>query len=149
MKISDNAADMYHRALDLPALVRDRSVFLLGPRQTGKSTLVRHMFPEAAVYDLLEADTFRELNNRPELLRQTLDPRREIVVVDEIQKCPALLDEIHLLIERNRSLRFVLTGSSARSSSGAAPTCSPGGRAWRVCTRWCRRKSATTGFSIA
>ena len=105
---------MYRRVLDLQALVRDRSVFLLGPRQTGKSTLVRRTFPDAAIYDLLEADTFRQLNSRPELLRQTLDPRREIVVIDEIQKCPSLLDEIHLLIERNRSLRFVLTGSSAR-----------------------------------
>ena len=105
---------MYRRVLDLQALVRDRSVFLLGPRQTGKSTIVRRTFPDAAIYDLLEADTFRQLNSRPELLRQTLDPRREIVVVDEIQKCPSLLDEIHLLIERNRSFRFVLTGSSAR-----------------------------------
>ena len=49
-----------------------------------------------------------------ERLRQTLDPQQGIVVVDEIQKCPPLLDEVHLLIERNRSLRFVLTGSSAR-----------------------------------
>ena len=68
---------MYRRVLDLQALVRDRSVFLLGPRQTGKSTLVRRTFPDAAIYDLLEADTFRQLNSRPELLRQTLDPRRE------------------------------------------------------------------------
>ena len=101
---------MYRRVLDLQALVRDRSVFLLGPRQTGKSTLVRRTFPDAAIYDLLEADTFRQLSIHPEHLRQTLDPRREIVVIDEIQKCPPLLDEIHLLIERNRSLRFVPTG---------------------------------------
>ena len=105
---------MYHRVLDLRALVRHRSIFLFGPRQTGKSTLVRRTFPEAAFYDLLEADTFRQLSTNPEHLRQTLDPGRRIVVVDEIQKCPPLLDEIHLLIERNRSLRFVLTGSSAR-----------------------------------
>jgi predicted AAA+ superfamily ATPase len=105
---------MYKRALDLRAAVAQRSVFLLGPRQTGKSTLVRATFPEAAVYDLLEADTFRELSLRPEFLRQTLEPSRRIVIIDEIQKIPALLDEVHLLIERNRSLRFVLTGSSAR-----------------------------------
>ena len=49
---------MYDRALDLRALVEHRSVFLFGPRQTGKSTLVRHTFPDAAFYDLLEADTF-------------------------------------------------------------------------------------------
>lgn len=105
---------MYGRALDLRALVEHRSVFLFGPRQTGKSTLVRHTFPDAVVYDLLEADTFQQLSTHPEHLRQTLEPERRIVVVDEIQKCPPLLDEVHLLIERNRDLRFVLTGSSAR-----------------------------------
>ena len=105
---------MYQRVLDLRTLVEERSVFLFGPRQTGKSTLVRQTFPDAAVYDLLEADTFRQLSIHPEYLRQTLDPGRRIVVVDEVQKCPPLLDEVHLLIERNRALRFVLTGSSAR-----------------------------------
>ena len=105
---------MYPRILDLRALVQHRSVFLFGPRQTGKTTFVRGAFPDAAIYDLLEADTFRQLSTHPEHLRQTLDPARRIVVIDEIQKCPELLDEIHLLIERNRSLRFVLTGSSAR-----------------------------------
>lgn len=105
---------MYRRALDLRAVVEQRSVFLFGPRQTGKSTLVRQLFPEAAYYDLLEADTFRELSVSPARLRQTLDPRRRVVVVDEIQKCPPLLDEVHLLIERNPSVRFVLTGSSVR-----------------------------------
>ena len=105
---------MYQRVLDLRTLVRHRSVLLFGPRQTGKSTLVRRTFPEAAFYDLLEADTFRQLSTHPEHLRQTLNPARRIVVIDEIQKCPPLLDEVHLLIERNRALRFVLTGSSAR-----------------------------------
>ena len=105
---------MYRRALDLRTLVEDRSVFLFGPRQTGKSTLVRRTFPEAAVYDLLEADTYRQLSAHPEHLRQTLEPGRRVVVIDEIQKCPPLLDEVHLLIERDPSLRFVLTGSSAR-----------------------------------
>ena len=105
---------MYRRVLDLRALVEHRSLFLFGPRQTGKSTLVHHAFPDAAFYDLLEADTFHQLSTHPEHLRQTLEPGRRIVVIDEIQKCPALLDEVHLLIERNPSLRFVLTGSSAR-----------------------------------
>ena len=70
---------MYRRALDLRALAEHRSVFLFGPRQTGKSTLVRHTFPDAAVYDLLEADTFHQLNTHPEHLRQTLEPGRRIV----------------------------------------------------------------------
>jgi predicted AAA+ superfamily ATPase len=120
---------MYDRALDLREIVRHRSVFLLGPRQTGKSTLVRQAFPDAALYDLLEADTFRELSARPESLRQTLNPRQSVVIVDEIQKLPALLDEIQLLIDRNRALRVILTGSSARKlRRGGANLL--GGRAW-------------------
>lgn len=62
MHISNNVADMRQRVLDLRTLVRHRSVLLFGPRQTGKSTLVRRTFPEAAFYDLLEADTFRQLS---------------------------------------------------------------------------------------
>ena len=82
-----------------------------------------------ASYDLLEADTFRELSARPESLRQTLDPRKRVLVVDEIQKLPLLLDEIQLLLDRNRHLRVVLTGSSARKlKRGAANLL--GGRAW-------------------
>jgi predicted AAA+ superfamily ATPase len=69
----------------VPGLFGHRSVFLFGPRQTGKSTLVRASLPEAACYDLLEADTFRELSARPESLRQTLDPRQRVLVVDEIR----------------------------------------------------------------
>jgi predicted AAA+ superfamily ATPase len=120
---------MYQRLLNLREIVKHKSVFLLGPRQTGKSTLVRETFPEAALYDLLEADTFRELTARPEYIRQTLDPRQPVLVVDEIQKFPALLDEIQLLIDRNKDLRVILTGSSARKlKRGAANLL--GGRAW-------------------
>ncbi|MCC7186166.1 MAG: ATP-binding protein [Acidobacteria bacterium] len=120
---------MYGRAFDIRETVRHRSVILLGPRQTGKSTLVREAFPDAAVYDLLEADTFRELSARPESLRQTLSPQQTTVIVDEIQKLPALLDEVQLLIDRNKSLRVILTGSSARKlRRGGANLL--GGRAW-------------------
>jgi predicted AAA+ superfamily ATPase len=122
---------MYPRALNLREIVQRKSIFLLGPRQTGKSTLVRQAFPEAAVYDLLEADTFRELTARPEYIRQTLSPQQRFLIVDEIQKLPALLDEIQLLIDRNKQLRVILTGSSARKlKRGAANLL--GGRAW-VC----------------
>ena len=122
---------MYRRILDLREIVRHKSVFLFGPRQTGKSTLVRQAFPDAAVYDLLEADTFRELTARPEYLRQTLSPQQPFLIVDEVQKLPGLLDEIQLLIERNKKLRVILTGSSARKlKRGGANLL--GGRAW-VC----------------
>ena len=131
MKFGNMVADMYGRALDLREILKHKSIFLFGPRQTGKSTLVRQVFPEAAFYDLLEADTFRELSARPEYLRQTLSPQQSVVIVDEIQKLPALLDEIQLLLERNKQLRAVLTGSSARKlKRGAANLL--GGRAW-VC----------------
>ncbi len=83
-------AEMYKRVLNLREVTRHKSVFLFGPRQTGKSTLVRQTFPDAAFYDLLEADTFRELSARPEYLRQTLSPQQPLVVVDEIQKLPGL-----------------------------------------------------------
>ncbi len=84
-------------------------MFLFGPRQTGKSTLLQTLFPQAKFYDLLEADTFRELSAAPELIRQRLRPQDELVIIDEIQKLPPLLDEVHLLIERNKDLRFILT----------------------------------------
>jgi len=120
---------MYPRAVDLAELLRHRSVFLFGARQTGKSTLVRHRFPDAAFYDLLEADTFREVAARPEYVRQTLPPGTKLVVIDEVQKLPALLDEVHLMIERDKELRFVLTGSSARKlKRGGANLLA--GRAW-------------------
>jgi len=129
MKIGKIDADMYQRILNLREVARHKSLFLLGPRQTGKSTLVRQAFPEASVYDLLEADTFRELAARPEHLRQTLPPQQTFLVIDEIQKLPSLLDEVQLLIDRNKKLRVILTGSSARKlRRGAANLL--GGRAW-------------------
>jgi len=78
MKYGNINAEMYKRALDLRETVRHKSIFLFGPRQTGKSTLVRETFPDAAYYDLLEADTFRELSARPEYLRQTLKAEQSI-----------------------------------------------------------------------
>lgn len=120
---------MYKRALDLPALLRRKSFFLLGPRQTGKSTLLKSSFPDAHYVDLLEADTFRELSARPERLRLSLPPGRKVLIIDEIQKLPSLLDEVQLMLDRNKDLRAVLTGSSARKlKRGHANLL--GGRAW-------------------
>jgi predicted AAA+ superfamily ATPase len=105
---------MFLRIIGLSEILAHSSVFLFGPRQTGKSTLLRTLFPRGKFYDLLEADTFRELSAAPELIRQRLRTEDTLVIIDEIQKLPSLLDEVHLLIERNKSLRFILTGSSAR-----------------------------------
>jgi predicted AAA+ superfamily ATPase len=104
----------YQRILDLGRLLTHRSLFLFGPRQTGKTTYLHERYPDARFVDLLDARTFRDLSARPELLRLSLTPNVKLIVIDEIQKLPMLLDEVHLLIERNKSLRFILTGSSAR-----------------------------------
>lgn len=95
--------------------IQDDSVFLWGARQVGKSTLVKKLFPDAKVYDLLKSDEYSRLLRRPQLLREELISYDEtkVVVIDEIQKIPSLLDEVHWLIV-NRGIRFVLCGSSAR-----------------------------------
>jgi predicted AAA+ superfamily ATPase len=120
---------MYGRITGLEELLTHRSLFLFGARQTGKSTLVHDRFTDAAFFDLLAADTFRELSARPEYMRQTVPPGTRLVVIDEVQKLPGLLDEVHLMIERDKGLRFVLTGSSARKlKRGGANLLA--GRAW-------------------
>jgi len=101
------------RLLDLAKLAGRKSLFLFGPRQTGKTALVRHALPGARIYDLLDADVFLTLSRRPTQLGEELAPSDRLVVVDEIQKLPVLLDEVHRMIEQRR-IRFVLTGSSAR-----------------------------------
>jgi len=102
------------RRLDLSSVLQTKSVLLLGPRRTGKSALIRHEFPDAKVYNLLKADEFQRLATRPSLIREALvaEPR-SLVVIDEIQKLPQLMDEVHLMIEE-MGQRFLLTGSSAR-----------------------------------
>lgn len=105
---------MYTRALSLPK-PPEESFFLWGPRQTGKSTLLKHHYPNALWIDLLKADEFRRYTQHPERLREELlaNKTNTFVVIDEIQKVPALLDEVHWLIE-NRHIHFALCGSSAR-----------------------------------
>ena len=80
--------------------IQDDSVFLWGARQVGKSTLVKKLFPDAKVYDLLKSDEYSRLLRKPQLLREELVSYDEtkIVIIDEIQKIPSLLDEVHWLI---------------------------------------------------
>lgn len=109
----------YDRLLDLRQEAGKRSIFLYGPRQVGKTALTKKLFPAARRYDLLLADLFLRLSQRPELIREELtagkvDPDAGPVVIDEIQKLPILLDEVHYLIEE-RKFRFLLTGSNART----------------------------------
>src|SRR5437870_5269903 len=99
---------MFQRRLRLP---ESGSFFLWGPRQTGKTSLLRATYPEALWVDLLKADEFRRYVEHPEYLRteDTAEATGGRVVIDEIQKVPALLDEVHWLIE-NRDLSFALCG---------------------------------------
>lgn len=107
---------MFHRGLQLPAPGRE-TFFLWGPRQTGKSTLLRQAYPDSRWVDLLRSDEFRRYISRPELLRLETEAEggagARQIVIDEVQKVPALLDEVHWLME-NRGLQFALCGSSAR-----------------------------------
>ena len=105
---------MYIRFLKLEETAED-SLFLWGARQTGKSTLLRTMFPNVRRYDLLNSEEFERLFRNPALLREELKDAdsRDLVIIDEVQKIPQLLDEVHWLMS-NRNIRFVLCGSSAR-----------------------------------
>lgn len=102
------------RSLVLPAAGKE-TFFLWGPRQTGKSTLLRRCYPEAVWIDLLKSEEYRRYLATPEFLRQELVHAggRPFVVIDEVQKLPSLLDEVHWLHE-NRGIHFALCGSSAR-----------------------------------
>lgn len=117
--------------IDLPP---HQSAFLWGPRKTGKSTYLKTAFPHSLVYDFLRTDLFIEFSKNPSLLREQLlakdnDVLNHPVILDEVQKIPQILDEVHWLIE-NRGLRFILCGSSARKlKRGKANLL--GGRAWR------------------
>lgn len=110
---------MIQRIQNLP-LSGQYTCFLWGARQTGKSTLLRQMFPDALRYDLLLADVYNQLIAAPSRMREELTaqlPRQpedaDPIIIDEVQKIPALLDEVHWLIE-NKGYRFILCGSSAR-----------------------------------
>lgn len=101
------------RLLDLPGLLAKKSHFLFGPRQTGKTFLIHRALPDTRVYDLLDSATYLALSREPGRIAQELRPRDRVVVIDEIQRLPELLNEVHRLIEERR-VRFLLTGSSAR-----------------------------------
>lgn len=102
------------RRLDLGRDLSSRSVFLFGPRQTGKTTWLHQRFPNSPLFNLLHGEVFLRLSREPGRLRQelaTVNPASGPVLIDEIQKLPSLLDEVHGLIE-DRGFRFVLAASS-------------------------------------
>ncbi len=105
---------VFRRKLDLAARLEKRSAFLFGPRGTGKSTWIRESLPGARIYDLLDERIYLKLLQRPSILEEEwrVGPQAPIVI-DEIQKLPKILDEVHRLISLHDA-RFLLTGSSAR-----------------------------------
>lgn len=118
------------RLVNIANLLTRKSFFLFGCRGTGKTSLIRSTLPNLPRYDLLAATTFAALSRRPQLIGEENTDATIPVVIDEIQKLPQLLDEVHRLIEE-RGMRFLLTGSSARKlKRGGANLLA--GRAWEA-----------------
>src|SRR4030042_4971474 len=102
---------MYSRLIEPP---KDKSFFLFGPRGTGKTTWVKSKFPKALYLDLLEAELFNDLLANPQRLENFIPKDfNDWVIVDEVQRIPELLNEVHRLIEKSK-YKFILTGSNAR-----------------------------------
>ncbi len=110
-----NPRVIYTRMLKLP-LEDQPSIFLFGPRGTGKTSWLRTNLPEAIYIDLLDVKVYTELFRNPSRLETNLVPKnyKGWVIIDEIQRVPELLNQVHRMIE-NQKIRFILTGSSARS----------------------------------
>ncbi|MBI1953825.1 MAG: ATP-binding protein [Candidatus Omnitrophica bacterium] len=109
----DKQTAYIERVLHLPSLLTKKSHFLFGPRQTGKSSLVSHALKGARVYDLLDNSVYLALSRDLGRIGQELKPQDRLVVIDEVQRLPQLLHEVHRLIE-TQGIHFLLTGSSAR-----------------------------------
>jgi predicted AAA+ superfamily ATPase len=107
---------MIERTLNLQIALARKSLFFLGPRQTGKTTFLRKTFPRADYFDLLDLETLRTLSNSPSLLNRFSgkSSHQQPIIIDEIQKMPELLNEVHKIIELHKNARFILTGSSSR-----------------------------------
>lgn len=126
-------ATIYKRYLNL-ALPQGQSAFLWGARKTGKSTYLAKHFPNSFYYNLLKTNEFFRLLRQPHLLREdvaalTKEQLKHPIIIDEVQKIPELLDEVHLLIETTPAY-FILCGSSARKLKRVGVNLL-GGRAWR------------------
>lgn len=105
---------MFSRLLKIP-VDNNKSFFLFGPRGAGKTTWIKSIFSEALYFDLLEFDLYNDLLARPGRLENLIPPGfQNWIILDEIQRIPQLLNEVHRLIETFR-YKFILTGSSART----------------------------------
>lgn len=116
----------------MKSLAAKKSLFLFGPRSTGKTTLLKAQFREDAIINLLKSSTFLALSQNPSAIAGMAKEIRRTsstVIIDEIQKLPVLLDEVHNLIE-SENIRFILTGSSARKLKRSGVNLLAG-RAWQ------------------
>lgn len=119
---------MFDRILSITKTLERKSLFLFGPRQTGKSMYLRTHFPKALYINLLKASEYQQHVSHPNYLaeivvayiKQHKESKTHIVIIDEVQKIPGILDEVHNLIETYKTARFILTGSSSRKFSRTA-----------------------------
>src|SRR3989344_8565153 len=103
---------MYTRLLDPPT---DNSYFLFGPRGTGKTTYLHENYPKAIYIDLLQSEIYTYYLAHPENLSKNIPKNySDFIIIDEVQKVPEILNEVHRLIESPEHYKFILTGSSAR-----------------------------------
>lgn len=127
---------MYKRIINLDTVLNRKSVFLFGPRQTGKSTWIRNQFHKALYINLLEKKVYDDYANKPNALRSDIElhlrkKNLPIIIIDEVQKLPQLLDEVHNEIENNKDYRFILTGSSSRKLKRSGANLLGGRASWR------------------
>ena len=120
--------DTFKRLLTIN-LPENRSAFLWGPRKVGKSHWIKRHFSDAIIIDLLKTTEFADYISRPSLLRERYAEASSLIVIDEVQKIPDILNEVHWMIE-NCNSSFLLTGSSARKLRRSHANLL-GGRAWR------------------
>jgi predicted AAA+ superfamily ATPase len=103
------------RFLNIQKHLQQKSVLLLGPRRTGKSSFIKTQVKPELYFNLLETETFSRFAYDSGFLKKSITNEHRIVCIDEIQKLPNLMDEVHSLIESHKNLRFILTGSSAKN----------------------------------
>jgi len=138
--------DTFTRLLSIN-LPPNRSAFLWGPRKVGKSHWIRNHLPDAIVIDFLKTDVFADFVSRPSLLRERYSETSKLIVIDEVQMVPDILNEVHWMIE-NCNSSFLLTGSSPRKLRRSHANLL-GGRAWRyTMTPLCYPEYKSSDFDI-
>lgn len=127
---------MYRRIINFDSILKRKSLFLFGPRQTGKSTLLKKRYPDALYINLLLYKEYERYIRNPGRIWETIryyknQNNQNLIIIDEVQKIPSLLDEIHELIEEDKDLRFILTGSSARKLKRGGANLLGGRASWK------------------